>query len=458
MTALLALLGLLGCGEKPVSRMDAETDGFVVVDVTVFDPDVPALVPHRDVLVRGPRIEAVRTHGGALPAELPTVQGVGLTLIPGLVDAHTHTGATGDPPGSLSLPDTQYNLSAWLAAGVTTVFDMGGRTSHTRKLAGRSEAGSISAPRVYTATPPITVPGAHPLVLGDALLPWPIDLLVGRMIPVVEHADEAAEVVARELESGPDWVKVVCDELPPGTNEMGEDVLVALVNAAHAEGKKVAVHVGDEDNALAAVRAGADLLAHGIWRGEVSADGAAEIARSGTPMVATLAGFELTKDIAAGRWAPTQLDRRLVDPDRYGPLIGEKGKALGQVPALGAFAAAIHEDMAANILQLHQAGVVILVGSDAPLPGIYAGSGLHRELAALTRAGIPSLEVLAGATSRPADWVGTRNWGRVIPGGVADLVLVRGDVSTDLTSLAEPVHIWRAGRVVHRAGRAVSGG
>lgn len=95
---------------------------------------------------------------------------------------------------------------------------------------------------------------------------------------------------------------------------------------------------------------------------------------------------------------------------------------------------------------LHEAGVPILAGSDAPNPGTFNGSSMHRELELLVRAGLTPLEALAGATSAAADAFDLQDRGRIAPGLRADLVLVEGDPTTDILQSRLVSGIWKEGR------------
>ncbi len=95
---------------------------------------------------------------------------------------------------------------------------------------------------------------------------------------------------------------------------------------------------------------------------------------------------------------------------------------------------------------LHEAGVPILVGTDAPNPGTFYGVSMHRELELLVRAGLTPLEALAGATSRAAAAFDLEDRGRIAPGLRADLLLVEGDPTTDIMQSRDVSGIWKEGR------------
>src|SRR5262249_6952392 len=99
----------------------------------------------------------------------------------------------------------------------------------------------------------------------------------------------------------------------------------------------------------------------------------------------------------------------------------------------------------AAVKQLHDAGVPILAGTDAGNPGTAHGAALHRELELLVNAGLSPTEALASATSVPATTFGLRDRGRIATGLRADLLLVAGDPTTDITATRDIVGVWKQG-------------
>src|SRR4029077_17342079 len=103
------------------------------------------------------------------------------------------------------------------------------------------------------------------------------------------------------------------------------------------------------------------------------------------------------------------------------------------------------ENALAAAKQLHDAGVPILAGTDAPAPGSWNGVSLHGELELLVRAGLSPLDALAAATSMPASVFHLSDRGRIAPGLRADLLLVRGDHTEDIKASRDIVTVWKVG-------------
>ena len=106
----------------------------------------------------------------------------------------------------------------------------------------------------------------------------------------------------------------------------------------------------------------------------------------------------------------------------------------------------------AAVRQMRRAGVPILAGTDSPAPGSSNGASLHQELELLVKAVLSPTEALAAATSVPARIFGLKDRGRIAPGLRADLLLVRGDPTRDITATRDIVAVWKAGVAMTRSG------
>lgn len=422
-------------------------------DVSVFTGEGPELLAHQDVLVRGDAVASLAPTGAPPPAGAEIVAGAGRTLLPGFIDAHTHVSGSGAPPWAPARVTEAHNLEAYVYAGVTSTYVLGGLAQQLGPLERDAASGALIGPRLYYTHLPITAPGSHPLVVGKELVPFPLSVIAAQLIPTAADQPSGERAVAKTLEHPVSFVKVMVDHLPPSAPAMGEPALRGVVTAAHRAGKKVFVHVGSAEDALLSVRAGADVLAHGVYRGKIEADQAAEIARRKVPVIFTLAGWVRTAALARGSFQPSAMDEATVPRAILDALRGDAGRAFAAKGALGEFAHALLASEPLwdeNVRRLHAAGVVMLVGTDSPLAAIFPGSAFHAEMELLAKAGLPPAEILLGATSRAADVLGLPQ-GRVAAGRPADLVLVRGDPTKRLADAGEIELVVLRGRVVKRA-------
>jgi imidazolonepropionase-like amidohydrolase len=167
------VLAASGCARREYVGVAPRTPrAYCLRNVRVFDaPHATLLEGTRDVLVRDGWIAAIAP-AGLKVSGVADVDGHGGTLLPGLIDAHVHTGAGYGPPWKLTLPAPEENLEAFLYAGVTTVLDLGNLTPQVFRQRDKIHAGAILGPRFYAAGPMMTAPGGHPVGLLRLALPW----------------------------------------------------------------------------------------------------------------------------------------------------------------------------------------------------------------------------------------------------------------------------------------------
>jgi imidazolonepropionase-like amidohydrolase len=410
---------LLHAQAKPASTTpSAAADTFVIRGARVFDGE--RLLPDADVWVEAGRIKAVGPH-------LQNTQGVreidahGDTLLPGLIDAHTHT--WGDA------------LKQALLFGVTTELDMFSDPKFDADVRRAEAAGeNHDAADLRSSGTLVTVEKGHGTEYGIK-------------IPVLASAADAQSFVDARLAEGSDYIKIIYDNgsaygltLPTLTKEE----LAAVVAAAHKRHKLAAVHIGSQAGARDAIEAGADALVH-IFEDEPPAADFAKLAKDHHMfVVATLSVNESVSGKASGESLIT--DPRL-SPYIDSPSVTNLKKFFPRRPGSKVdFANAL-----AAVAALHKAGVPLLAGTDAPNPGTAHGVSLHREMQLLVQAGLTPTEALSAATSVPARSFGLLDRGRIAPGLRADLLLVKGDPTQDITATRDIVTIWKTGFAYDRA-------
>ena len=429
--------------------------GHVLIrDVSVFTATDTKLLPHHDVLISEGRIQALHPTGQPPPPRAHIIEGAGKTLLPGFIDTHVHATFSGSTPYEVISPDPRHNLQAFLYAGVTTIYDLGGRASELAELKAQVQSGELIGPRIFHTHIPITVPGSHPLPATETVIPWPLNKVVAWLIPQIESLEQVDEVIDDYVARGVDYVKLTADQLPPGTPEMGDPILKASIEAVKRRGLKAVVHIGGVDKALVSAQAGATALVHHTWRTPISEAEAQQLAQTGVFYMATLAAWETTVEIGAGRHVPSRLAEEISPPILVESIRGARGSALLELPSVGEmvrFATQMRPTWAPSIKRLYEAGVPFLIGTDAGVPGIYPGSSLHDELRYLSEAGIPNAELLIAATRRGAEWLNPEaDFGTIEVGKVADLVLLDGDPLVDITHSSKIHLVFRDGRALKR--------
>jgi imidazolonepropionase-like amidohydrolase len=390
-------------------------NSFLLRGARVFDGE--RFHGPQDVLVQDGRIVSVGA-GATAPAGVPEYRADGHTLMPALIDSHTHNfGAS---------------RAEALRFGVGTQIDL---FSDHRAIAGaRRQRASLDRTvdaDMWSAGTLVTAPAGHGTQFGMA-------------IPTLSSPAGADAFVAARIAEGSDFIKLVLEsgdgwgqQIPT----LDRATLAAAIAAAHARGRKAVVHAGSHDEARIAIEAGADGLVHAF--GDRVADDALVTAAAGRGVfvVPTLVvmesmanrGVALADDGAIRPWlAPGQLQtlqRRFQAGVERGPVI---------------------DNAIATTRRLAAAGVRLLAGSDAPNPGTAHGASLHRELELLVQAGRTPAQALASATQLPAETFGIGDRGRIAPGLRADLLLVAGDPATDIRATRSIAAIWKNGYRVER--------
>ncbi|HEU0099799.1 MAG TPA: amidohydrolase family protein [Allosphingosinicella sp.] len=401
----------------------AAPDGESVILIRparVFDGVDPR--PHEgwSVLVRGDRIEAA---GPALaaPAGAKVIDLPGTTLLPGLIEGHSHLflhpydetswdDQVLKEPQALRTARAVNHARATLMAGFTTVRDLGteGAGYADVGLKQAIEQGIVPGPRMIVATRALVATGSYGPQSPDSERPVPQG---------AEEADGEALVVAarRQIGRGADVLKLYGDyrwrpgEGPRPTFTMAE--MRAAAEAAHQAGRHVAVHASTPEGMRNAVLAGADTIEHG---------------NAGTPEV-----FRLMKQKGVAL-CPTLAATDAIA--RYRGWTGGAPEPEAVREKKASFAAAL------------AAGVPMCMGGDV---GVYAHGDNAREMALMVAYGMRPAEVLIAATSANARFfrVGDR-LGAVRPGLLADLVAVDGDPTLDIATLGRVRLVLKGGRIV----------
>ncbi|MFK7976104.1 MAG: amidohydrolase family protein [Halioglobus sp.] len=455
-------LGLLSACMSPeesspiaVSIVDTGTKPLHIKNVTLFDSITLSSITGQDVVVENGKIASVCPAGTcAVSAQAHSIEGEGATLLPGLIDMHGHISTTTGPTWEMASPNVQDNLNAYVYAGVTTVFDPGDSSEEAFSRRAQTESGELIGPRIFTAGKIITDPAGHPRAMIDAFAPWWISWLVKPGVATgVSSTGEAVDAVNERLDAGADAIKLVVDSIPLDATIMPTDVLKALIDQTHARGSRAVAHIGTTADALVAAENGIDLWIHGVYKERIADDVIERIAAFDIPMVTTSEVFDRYGRALSGPVQPTRLESQMISQEKLAsfyppPEDFELGNLAGWVELMSN----TREDRLENVSRLHAAGVTILAGSDTQ-SGVFPGTGLHREIATLVAAGLTPSQAIRAATYDSARYLSgdsEPDSGFIAPGKRADLLLVNGDPTVDISALSDIREVVLNGRLLQR--------
>ncbi|HET9355315.1 MAG TPA: amidohydrolase family protein [Sphingomicrobium sp.] len=392
-------------------------------------PGKPVRGPSTIVVDQG-RIVSVSDGHQAPPPGAMAIDLKDKTVLPGLIDSHVHLAT--DRGGEARLVrdmreeraanafEAQWNGMKTLRAGFTTVRNLGDDGGVTLALRDAIAKGWAEGPRIIDAASSISTTGGH--MDGRGALN---DELVAHF-PAPENLCDSAEscrrTVRRQVDRGADVIKfATTGGVNSGTGlatRMLEEEARALVETAHAYGRKVAVHAHGADGIKLALKAGA----HSIEHGTVMDDEIVRTMRAkGTyyvPTLSTVNGY---------------LERIAADPNAYAPAV--RKQIDWRIGITGQ-----------SLRKAYPAGVRIAFGTDA---GVSKHGRNADEFELMVKFGMPPVEALKAATVNAADLLGiSGEAGTIEPGKSADIIAVAGDPLSDVTVLKRVEFVMARGGVV----------
>jgi imidazolonepropionase-like amidohydrolase len=406
------------------------------------------------VLLDGERILAVGSRSEVeVPRDARVVDARGKWIIPGLIDAHVHFFQSGGiytrpdiidlreaVPYERELAGIRERLAGtfrrYLCSGVTSVVDVGGpfENFRVRALASNREA----APHVAVAGPLVSTYEPDNLPADDP-----------DIIPV-ETPEEARSLVRREAAEMPDLVKVWFVLGPGASVAELEPIVRAAIEESHAHGVRAAVHATELETAKAAIRAGADILVHGVSDRPVDDEFIQMVKERGVIYTTTLVVFEGYDKVFAHQATLTDVDRTCGDPDTIATW-ADLAK-MGYPPRRLSGESEELKIASANLKRMQDAGAIIAAGTDAGNIGTLHGSAIHREFELMAAAGLTPIEILVAATRNAARvFRSSPEMGTIEPGKLADLVILDADPTADIRNARKINKVIKGGRVFERA-------
>ena len=387
--------------------MDTLLRNFTLIDGTGRAPIDDATLAIRD----GKILYAGSASGWSDSGESMTLDLNGQFVLPGLIDVHVHLAGSGEADSQFRAEDGAMTLKMLsnaqknLAAGITTVRDLGGWNELEFVVRKWIKRGQFAGPRMCLAGRFISITDAG------------ADYYEG-MYRVADGVDEIRKAVREQVKHGADLIKigvtgaVLVEHGEPGATYFNEEEIRALVEEAKKFGRRVAAHAHGADGIRKALQAGVDTVEHGTYLFQDPAS-IQWMAEHGIFLVPTLkVGWDIinANDSSIPAW------------------IMAKNKATQGEAEL-------------SLKMAYEAGVLIAMGSDVGTPLNYHGeNGL--EIYWMGQAGMSAMDAIVAATGNAARALGWEAWlGTLEPGKVADLIVLDSNPLDDLRALAQKEHL-----------------
>jgi imidazolonepropionase-like amidohydrolase len=411
-----------GFAQQGIARQGSKS--VVIRAGHVLDVKTGKLLADQTIVIEDGKIVSVVASSEAKPPANATVIDLSnATVLPGLIDAHTHL--TMDPTFGyerlgLSVPRETLigakNARVTLQAGFTTVRNVGAAGYSDVALRDAINAGDVAGPRMLVSGPPLTITGGH---ADNNLLPFEYHATSDG---VADGVDGVRHMVRQNIKYGADLIKFMASGgvLSKGDNPEASqytlEEMKAIVAEAHRLGRKVAAHAHGAQAILWASEAGVDSIEHGSYIDDAAI---AEMKKNGTYLVPTL---------YLGDWFLENTEIIHL-PD----FLQAKAKAV--IPAARK-----------NVAHAFASGVKVAFGTDA---AVYPHGLNAHEFAVMVKLGLTPLQAIQAATVNAADLLGwSGKAGSLDAGAWGDVVAVDGDPLKDVTTLERVKFVMKGGEVV----------
>ncbi len=400
--------------------------GATLIDPAHADAGNPVTVIIQDGVIR-----AVGTaESTPVPAGARVIEADGQFVMPGIADMHNHLRTGTFRPGD----DYTAVLRDLLSWGVTTTFDPGLSADVFSSLRAQIEAEPLLFPRTFL------IRGVFTTAEG-----W------GR--GYTPATPDEARAIVRELKAaGSDGVKLMYDDMRWATTRpfpvMSQPVMAAVIDEAHRQGMKAYAHAPILELAREVLAGGVDCLIHGILDEPVDDEFIRLMRKNNACYISTLAMFQTNDGLKS--WADRldahddqdRLDASMLDLFRKAPSgtsrLDNTKWAAEHLPVLRA-----------NLLAVHQAGILIAMGTDTGIPGVLPGIAAQLEMVMHVEAGLTPAEVIEVATRNAAVMMDQPDrFGGVTEGMAADLLILDADPRQNIVNIREIRHVIRGGQLV----------
>jgi imidazolonepropionase-like amidohydrolase len=411
-------------------------------DVRLIDGTGAAPREHVSLLLRNGRIEKIG-ETMIVPSGVQVRELTGKTVMPGLINAHSHLGLIVDDAESSATGYTRENVTAQLKQferyGVTTILSLGANRDLVYELRAEQRRGRLGGATIFTAGRGIGVPGGAPGLAAAA-----------DQIYRPATADEARKDVDECAAHRADIVKIWVDKLHGTAPEMTPEIYKAVIEEAHQKHMRVAAHEYALEDARQLVAEGVDVLAHSV-RDQVVDDAFVEAMKQ--HKVWYVPTFTVDESFFVYAEQPEFMKTKFFQ-DAAGTKLLAKFNAPGYAEKINqeAQTAQHRKDFAVgqqNLKKLFDAGVNVGFGTDSgAVPGRIPGFAEHRELELMVEAGLTPMQAIAAATGENAKLLHLPDRGTIAAGKRADLLVVDADPLVDIRNTRRIVAVYHEGRSI----------
>ena len=425
-----------------------ENDGkaIVLIGARVIDGTQGSPVDNAVLIIEGDKLTTVGPAGSVkYPEDAQVIDCHGETIIPGLISDHSHLGLV----DGISVKPENYNrenihrqLRQYEAYGVTTVMALGLNADLFYKLREEQHSGESPGADIFGADRGIGAPNTAPPM---ALLPVGKDQLYRASSP-----EEARAAVQEMAARHPDLIKIWVDDQLGADPKMKPEVYQAAIEEAHRLGLRVACHIYYLEDAKGVLRAGADIIAHGVRDKPVDKEFIDAMKTRSAWYIATINLNESSYIYAEEpEWTKESFFQNALQPalrDQLRDPIYLQGAQRNPKVPIFKKAVAINKE---NLKKLYDAGVKVGFGTDSgAIPLRIPGFAEHRELQLMVESGLSPLQALECATGHAAALIGLSDRGVLEPGKLADLVVLTANPLDDIQNTEKIAAVWHRGKRV----------